>query len=157
MVLTNVTEGAVRSTVLKVTQMKPRHRFVAWQALVDGCATKSSDDPAIALQPILATPKRCKDAKRLEGEAHGMIIESGWVRAPVQGGRCSAEDVRCDGKDAEGHHARVLDGTEEIRRNYENSWSNHQRNDGRPTTDQYQLIWTKSVRTMRERRRVTRT
>ena len=40
--------------------------FVAWQALVDGYAPKSSNDPAVALQPILATPKRCKDAKELK-------------------------------------------------------------------------------------------
>ena len=39
---------------------------MAWQALVDGCAPKSSNDPATALQPILATPKRCKDAKELK-------------------------------------------------------------------------------------------
>ena len=39
---------------------------MAWQALVDGYAPKSSNDPAIALQPILATPKRCKDAKELK-------------------------------------------------------------------------------------------
>ena len=39
---------------------------MAWQALVDGYAPKSSNDPAIALQPILATPKRCKDAKGLK-------------------------------------------------------------------------------------------
>ena len=55
-----------RSTVLKVTQVEPSHGFVAWQALVDDCAPKSSNDPAIALQPILATSKRCNDAKELK-------------------------------------------------------------------------------------------
>ena len=64
--LANVTEGAARSTVVKVTQVEPSHGFVAWQALVDVCAPKSSKDPAIALQPILAMPKRCKDAKELK-------------------------------------------------------------------------------------------
>ena len=64
--LANVTEGAARATVLKVTQTEPSHGFVASQALVDGHAPKSSNDPAIALQPILATPKRCKDAKELK-------------------------------------------------------------------------------------------
>ena len=64
--LANVTEGAARATVLEVTQAEPSHGFVAWQALVDGCAPKSSSDPAIALQPVLATPKRCKDAKELK-------------------------------------------------------------------------------------------
>ena len=39
---------------------------MAWQALVDGYAPKSPNDPAIALQPIFATPKRCKDAKELK-------------------------------------------------------------------------------------------
>ena len=64
--LASVTEGAARATVLKVTQAEPSHGFVAWQALVDGCAPMSSNDPAIALQPALATPKRCKDAKELK-------------------------------------------------------------------------------------------
>ena len=64
--LASATEGAARATVLRITQTKPSHGFVAWQALVDGCAPKSSNDPAIALQPILATPKRCKDATELK-------------------------------------------------------------------------------------------
>ena len=64
--LANVTEGATRSTVLKVTQVEPSHEFVAWQALVGGYASKSSNDPAKALQPTLATPKRCMDAKELK-------------------------------------------------------------------------------------------
>ena len=33
-----VTEGAARSTVLKVTQVEPSHGFAAWQALVDDCS-----------------------------------------------------------------------------------------------------------------------
>ena len=60
--LANETEGAASSTILKVFQVEPSHGFAAWQALVD----KSSNDPAMALQPILATPKRCKDAKELK-------------------------------------------------------------------------------------------
>ena len=44
----NVTEGAARATVQRITQTKPSHGFVAWQALVDDCAPKSSNDPAIA-------------------------------------------------------------------------------------------------------------
>ena len=39
---------------------------MAWQALVDGCPPKSSNHPAIPLQTILATPKKCKDAKELK-------------------------------------------------------------------------------------------
>ena len=64
--LATVTEGTARSTVLKVARKEPSHGFVAWQALVDGYAPKSSNDPATALQPILATPERCKDAKELK-------------------------------------------------------------------------------------------
>ena len=66
MTLANVTEGAAKSAVLKVIQVEPSHGFVAWQALVDGYAPKSSNDPAVALQPILATPERCKDAEELK-------------------------------------------------------------------------------------------
>ena len=61
-----MTEGAARSTVLKVTQTEPSHGLVAWQELFDGYAPKSSNDPAMALQPILATPKKCRDAKELK-------------------------------------------------------------------------------------------
>ena len=64
--LASVTEGAARSSVLKATQVDPRHGFVAWQALVDGYAPKSSNDPAVALQPILARHTRCKNAKELK-------------------------------------------------------------------------------------------
>ena len=64
--LVNVTEGEARATVLEVTQTELSHGFVAWQALTDGYAPKSSNDPALALQTILATPKRSKDAKELK-------------------------------------------------------------------------------------------
>ena len=64
--LATVTEGAARSTVRKVTQVEPSHGFVAWQALVDGYALKSSNDRALALQPIPATHKRCEDAEELK-------------------------------------------------------------------------------------------
>ena len=55
--LANLTEGAPRATVLRVTQVEPSHGVVA-QALVDVYAPKLSNDPAIALQPRLATPKK---------------------------------------------------------------------------------------------------
>ena len=42
----NVTDGAARSTVLNVTQVESSDGFVAWQALVDGYAPRSSNDPA---------------------------------------------------------------------------------------------------------------
>ena len=61
--LVSATEGAARSTVLKVCQAEPSHGIVAWQEMVDGYAPKSLNDPATALQPALSTPTRCKDAK----------------------------------------------------------------------------------------------
>ena len=64
--LANATAGAARVTVLRITQTEPGQGFVAWQALVDGFARKSSNDPAMALHSILATSKRCKDAKELK-------------------------------------------------------------------------------------------
>ena len=66
MALVNVTEGAARSTVLKITHVELCRGFAAWQALVDGFAPESSNDPAIAPQPTLTTSKRCKDAKELK-------------------------------------------------------------------------------------------
>ena len=68
--LANATEGAARSMVLKVTQVEPSDGFVAWQALVDGYAPKSSNDPAIALQPILATTKKMLGSRGIERKAH---------------------------------------------------------------------------------------
>ena len=64
--LANATEGAAKSTVLKVTQVESSHGVVAWQALVDGYAPKRSNDPSRALQPTLATPRRSTDAKELK-------------------------------------------------------------------------------------------
>ena len=61
MALAIVQEGPARATVLKVNQTEPSRGFVAWQALVDGYAPKSSNDPAIALQSILA------DAQKMQG------------------------------------------------------------------------------------------
>ena len=73
-----------RSTVLKVTQVKPSHGFVAWQALVDGYAPKSSNDPAIALQPTLANAQEAQGCEGVDRKAHCVAIESGRVRASVQ-------------------------------------------------------------------------
>ena len=77
--LANATEGTARSTVLKATQVDLHGKH--WSTCY---APKSSNDPAKALQPIQATPKRCKGRKGIEGEAHGMVIESGRVRASIQ-------------------------------------------------------------------------
>ena len=51
--LANVTEGAARSTVLKVTHVEPIHGFAAQRALVHGNVPKSSHDSAAALQPCV--------------------------------------------------------------------------------------------------------
>ena len=61
--LASVMEGAARSTVQKVTQVQPSHGLVAWLAVIDGCTPKSSNDPAIAQQPKLATHKDAKELK----------------------------------------------------------------------------------------------
>ena len=66
MALANATEGAAITTVLRITQTEASHGVHGRQALVDGHVPKSSNDPALALQPILATPKRCKDAKEVK-------------------------------------------------------------------------------------------
>ena len=50
--LANVTEGAARATVLRIG-------FGAWQALVDGYAPKSSNDPTMALSYL----RRPRDAR----------------------------------------------------------------------------------------------
>ena len=73
--LANGTDGAARSTV---TQAEPSRGLVAWQALADGYAPMSSSDSAVAVQPILATLKRCKEAKELnEGNVDSIVIEGG--------------------------------------------------------------------------------
>ena len=66
MALANATEDAARAMLHRITQTEPSHGFVAWQPFGDGYVPKSSNDPAIALQPILATPKKCKEAKELK-------------------------------------------------------------------------------------------
>ena len=60
-----MTKVAVRSTAEDI-QAEPSLRFAAWQALVDGYAPKSANDPAIALQHPLALPKSFKDARQLK-------------------------------------------------------------------------------------------
>ena len=60
--------------MVKVTQAEPSHGFVAQHALVEGYALRSSNDPAIALQPMLATPNGRQGAER---EAHSMVTDGG--------------------------------------------------------------------------------
>ena len=56
--LANLTDGAARSTVLKVTRKEPSNVVAD-----DGYLPKSLNDSAMTLPPMLALPKRCQDAK----------------------------------------------------------------------------------------------
>ena len=81
MTLANVAEVAARSTV----QAEPSHGFVAWQALVDGCAPKSSNDPAFELQPIFATPKNARTQRKLMETLSACSLKvAEYKHAPVQ-------------------------------------------------------------------------
>ena len=77
----------------------PEDGFVALQTLVDGYAPKSSSDLAIELQPILATPKRCKGAKELK---EGLTA---WSLKVAERG---------EGDDAKRHRTGSPDGTENV-------------------------------------------
>ena len=110
--MANATEGTATATVLRITQVKSSHWFVAWQALVDGYAPKPSNDPAIALQPTLATPKRCKDAKEL------MERLTAW---PLKVAEYEHQFKKIDEaqkmfvvRECEGHQTGVFDGTEKF-------------------------------------------
>ena len=85
--LANATEGATRSTVLKVTQVEPSRGIVTWQALVDGSVPKSSNDPTKSAATHTCDTQMMQGRKGIEAEAHSMVIESGRVRAPVQSDR----------------------------------------------------------------------
>ena len=71
--LTTATEGAARATVLRITRTEPSHGFVAWQALVDGHAPTSTNDPATHT----CDAQEMQGCEGAEGKAHGMVIESG--------------------------------------------------------------------------------
>ena len=124
-VLANVTEGAARSTVLKVTQTEPSRGFVTWQPLVDGYAPKSSNDPALAATHTCDTSKM-QGHKGTKREAHSMVTERGRVRASIQSDRWNTEDACGEGDDAEGHPTGVPDGTEKVRRNHCKTGDHHQ-------------------------------
>ena len=108
--MANATEGAARATVLRITQTEPSHGFVARQALVDGYAPKSSNDPAIGLQPILATPKRCKDAKELKERLTAWSLKVAEYEHQFK----TIDDLRGEGHDAKRHQTGIPDGTERI-------------------------------------------
>ena len=55
--LATVTEDAARAKVLRITQTEPSHGFVAWQALVDVYAPKSSTQ-LLRCSPYLRHPQR---------------------------------------------------------------------------------------------------
>ena len=107
-----------RGPQLKLTQVEASRGFVARQALVDGYAPKSSSDPAVARQPVLATPSRCKDAKELKEQ----LTAWSWKVAEDEHQFKVIDDAKktfCgEGHDAEGHQARVPHKTEEILWNY---------------------------------------
>ena len=98
-----MTEGAARATVLKVTETEPSHGFVAWQALVDGHAAKSSNDPATALQIIFATPKKCKDAKELKERLTAWSLKVAECEHQFKVIDEAQKLFRGEGNDAEGH------------------------------------------------------
>ena len=77
--LANATEGAAMSTVLKDTQVEPCHGFVAWHALVDGYAPKSSNDPSHSATAHTCDTWKMQGRKVIERKAHGMVIEGGRV------------------------------------------------------------------------------
>ena len=71
--LANVTEGAARSTFLKINQVEPSHGFVAWQALVDGYTPKSSNDPAHSAAAHTCDTQSAQERKGTEREAHNIL------------------------------------------------------------------------------------
>ena len=95
----NVTEGAARSTVLKVTRPSHRRSYSA------GTHTRDTS--------------KMQGRKGIEGEAHSMVLECGRVRASIQSDLQSTEDVPGEGNDAEKHQTGVPDGTEKVRRNHD--------------------------------------
>ena len=127
--------------------MEPSQGFVAWQALVDGYAPMSSNDPAAALHPTLATPKRCKDARELKEKVTAWSLKVAMfehqfkVIAEAQKTFVVREmmpkDIKRECLAGPGKFDEITKG-----------W---------PTTDQHQWIWRMSVRMVRERHRVTRT
>ena len=76
--LTNIMEGAARSTVLKVTHMEPSRGFVDWRARVDGYAPQSSSDSVMARQSThLRHLKDARTQRNCGGYAHSLAIENG--------------------------------------------------------------------------------
>ena len=152
--LASVTEGAARATVLKVTRTGPSRGFVAWHALVDGYAPKSSNDPATALQPILPTPKRCKVAKELKGrltawslkvaehEHQFKVIDEAQKIFVVR--EMMPKDIKRGFLTGPRKFNEIMEKLVII-------------SEMMPMTVQYRWIWRMSVRTTRRRHRVTRT
>ena len=134
MALANATGGAARSTVLKVTQVGPSRGFLAWQALADGHAPKSSNDAVIALQPTLATPKICKDAKELKERltAWPLKVAENEIQFKAIGEAQKTVVVReMTPKDIK---REFLTGPEKFQRNLGKAGDHHQRHDGRRRT-----------------------
>ena len=81
--LVNVTEGAARATVLKVTQTEPSHGFVAWQALIDGSTTTHTKMCALSLEKRYK-PAREQVRKDQTDREHG-IVEKELMNGRVAG------------------------------------------------------------------------
>ena len=129
--LVNATEGAARATVLKVTQVESSHGFVACQALVDGYAPKPSNDLAVALQPTLATPKRCKDAKELKERLTAWSLKVAECEHQIKTVDEAQKMFAVREMMPKDIKTGVLDGTEKVRRTHGEAGDHRQRNDGR--------------------------
>ena len=66
--------SAARATVLRITQTEPSQGFVAWQALVDVYAPKSSKDSAAA---HTLDAQEVQGREGAEGKVHSVVTESG--------------------------------------------------------------------------------
>ena len=122
---------------------------MAWQALVDGYAHKSS------LQPILATPKRCKDAKELkerltawslkvaEYEHQFKVIDEAQKIFVVR--EMMPKDIKREFLTGPRKFDEIMEKLEIIV------------NEMMPMMDQHRWTWVMSVRATRRRHRVTRT
>ena len=85
--LANATEGAARAAVLRITQTEPSHGFVAWQALVDGYAPKSSNHPGDSAAAHTCDAQEVQGRDGAERKAHSVVTEGDRVRASIQNDR----------------------------------------------------------------------
>ena len=79
---------------------------------------------------IIATPKRCKDAEELKEKFVACSLNVAEYEHQSKA-MDDAQKTFVVGENADGHQARVPDGTEDIQRNYGKVGDHHQRNGGR--------------------------